>query len=74
MLLLLCTRDTKNNKRQEDAKFFNYHYHIQDIKYVQHKERKHDLGLSENFYAPIRCRKVQNYKKKYYYFVLSLQV
>ena len=37
MLLLLSTRDTNNNKRQENAKISNRHYHIQDIKYVQHK-------------------------------------
>ena len=31
------TRDTNNNKPQENDKISNRHYHIQDIKYVQHK-------------------------------------
>ena len=37
MLSFLYNRDTKNNKRQENAKMYNRHYHIKDIKYVQHK-------------------------------------
>ena len=37
MLLLLHTRDTNNNKRQENTKNSNRNYHIQYIKYVQHK-------------------------------------
>ena len=37
MLLLLHNIDTKNNKQQENSKAFNCRYHIQDIKYVQHK-------------------------------------
>ena len=38
VLSLLNTRDTENNKWQENAKFSNYNYHIQDINYVQHKK------------------------------------
>ena len=34
---MLHTRDTNNNKCQKIAKFSNQHYHIQDIKNVQHK-------------------------------------
>ena len=37
MLLFLHTRDKNNNKQQENAKISNRHYHIQDIKDVQHK-------------------------------------
>ena len=37
VLSFLHTRDTKNNKRQENAKFYNHNYHIQDIRDVQHK-------------------------------------
>ena len=37
ILYLPNTRDTKNNKRQEKYKFSTCHYHIQDIKDVQHK-------------------------------------
>ena len=36
-LSLIHIRYTKNNKHQENAKFSNLNYHIQDIKYVQHK-------------------------------------
>ena len=35
--MLLHTIDTNNNKRQENDKLYNRHYHIQDIKDVQHK-------------------------------------
>ena len=37
MLSLLHTRDSWNNKQQENSKFPNRHYHNKDIKYVQHK-------------------------------------
>ena len=37
VLSLLHIRYANNNKHQENAKFSNCHYHIQDIKYVQHK-------------------------------------
>ena len=37
VLSLLHTRDKKNNKQQLKGKFSNHHYHIQDVKYVQHK-------------------------------------
>ena len=35
VLSLLYNIYTNNNKQQENAKFSNRHYHIQDIKYVQ---------------------------------------
>ena len=34
---MIHTRDKKNNKRQENDKRSNRHYHIQDIKDSQHK-------------------------------------
>ena len=37
MLSLIQTIDTNNNKQQENAKFSNRTYRIQDMKYVQHK-------------------------------------
>ena len=37
MLSLLHTRDTNNNKQQENTQCFNRNYHIQDKKYVQHE-------------------------------------
>ena len=37
MLSLLHIGDTNNNKRKENFKFHNLHYHIQYIKDVQHK-------------------------------------
>ena len=40
VLSLIHNRDKKNNKRQENSNFSNHHYHIQDIKYVQHKNVK----------------------------------
>ena len=45
--------DTKNNKRQETFKFFNRHYHIQDIKYAQHKNVNISWG-----YQRFPCHKV----------------
>ena len=37
VLFLLHTRGTNRNKLQENDIFYNLHYYIQDIKYVQHK-------------------------------------
>ena len=37
VLSLLHTIDTKNNKQQENEKFSNPRYHVQDMKDVQHK-------------------------------------
>ena len=37
-LSLLHTRDTKYNKRKENAKLSNRYYHIQYVNYVQHKK------------------------------------
>ena len=37
VLSVIHTIGIKNNRRQENAKISNRHYHIQDIKYVQHK-------------------------------------
>ena len=37
---MLYTRNTKKNKRQENSKICNLHYHNQYIKYVQHKNVK----------------------------------
>ena len=46
MLSLLHTIYTKNNKQQENSKLSDRNYHIQDMKYVQHKIQ-HVLVLSE---------------------------
>ena len=37
LLWLLHTIDKKSNKKQENYKFSNFQYHIQEIKDVQHK-------------------------------------
>ena len=37
VLSFIYNRDTSNNKRRGNYKFYHPHYHIQDIKYVQHK-------------------------------------
>ena len=47
VLSFIHNRDKNNNKRQENSKFTNYHYHIQDIKDTQRKKIQHDLGLLE---------------------------
>ena len=37
VLSFINNRDTRNNKWQENSKYPNRQYHIQDIKNVQHK-------------------------------------
>ena len=44
VLSLIITRDTKKNEQQGNAKFSYRHYHIQDIKYVPHKNVNITLG------------------------------
>ena len=44
VVFLLCTINIKNNDQQESAKISNCHYHIQDIKDVQHKNVNMNWG------------------------------